>query len=145
MGGLPGVQGGRSGQRARCTGALANVLAALGSIIPIKCPPQGIGDKSALQILQAHGNLEQVFANVDDQALPKRARSALQGPGAEAAARLSKRLVQLQVGLQVPQLQFEVDELAIRRPKQGCAQTACRMLEQWDVHALVPTVTNLFG
>lgn len=105
---------------------------------------QGIGDKSALQMLQTHGDLEAILANVDDGSLPKRARSALQGTGAEAAARLSRRLVQLQTHLELPQLQFEVEELAIGRPAQGCG-VACRMLERWDVVRLVPTVQRLFA
>lgn len=105
---------------------------------------QGIGDKSALQMLQTHGNLDNIFANVDDDALPKRARSALKGTGAEEAARLSKRLVQLQVHLELPQLQFDVEELAIGRPPQGSG-VACKMLERWDVVHLVPAVQTLFG
>lgn len=106
---------------------------------------QGIGDKSALQVLQVHGNLDDVFANMDDQALPKRARSALARPGAEAAARLSKRLVQLQVGLELPQLQFEVEDLAIQRHKEGC-DMVCSMLEQrWDMGHLSTTIQNTFA
>lgn len=78
-----------------------------------------------------------------DDAVPKRAKNALQATGAEAAARLSRRLVELRVDLDVPQLHFGLDELAVRRPADGGA-LARSMLARWDVVHLDKSVQACF-
>ncbi len=78
-----------------------------------------------------------------DDTIPKRARTALQATGAEAAARLSRRLVVLQLDLDVPQMDFGLDELAVRRPPDG-GVLARSMLARWDVVHLDRSVQASF-
>ena len=71
---------------------------------------RGIGDKTACELVEMYGPLEEILAHVDD-IKKKRPREALQEH--EADARLSKELVTLRYDLPV---ELDLDELTVREP-----------------------------
>ncbi len=71
---------------------------------------RGIGDKTACELVETYGPLEEILAHVDE-IKKKRPREALQQY--EADARLSKELVTLRYDLPI---ELDLEELAVREP-----------------------------
>ncbi|HET7620455.1 MAG TPA: DNA polymerase I [Gemmatimonadaceae bacterium] len=71
---------------------------------------RGIGDKTACELVDTYGPLEEILAHVDE-IKKKRPREALKEH--EADARLSKELVTLRYDLPI---ELDLDELAVREP-----------------------------
>lgn len=91
---------------------------------------RGIGAKSAAQLLQTYGDLDAIYANLD-QINPPRARKALAAPGAREQAELARRLVTL---VHVPDLTLDLEACRIEydrdRAREALADLGFRRLQQ---------------
>jgi 5'-3' exonuclease len=98
----------------------------------------GVGPKTATALLRAHGDLEGVLAAAAaGGAKPPRAAAALASPEGAAAARLSRQLVEIRTGLDLPPAQAPLAEFRVGGPPADGGREARRLLEdlEFGVHA----------